>query len=172
MNSTALTATVQPNLDVNYIGMDVHSDNVVVCVRRNTINSSGQLVGKTIKTKKVVIKSSQEPLVELLSKYADGQQHIMTAESTFNWYWLADIAEDHGWNFRLADPCTVSQANIKAANDETDAEYLADRLRTGSLKSTSVLPRQLRGVRDLMRHRLRVMQEVSDKKVRLSNLYS
>ena len=95
----------------------------------------------------------------------------MTAESTFNWYWLADIAEDHGWNFRLADPCTVSQANIKAANDETDAEYLADRLRTGSLKSTSVLPRQLRGVRDLMRHRLRVMQEVSDKKVRLSNLY-
>lgn len=87
MNFTALTATVQPNLDVNYIGMDVHSDNVVVCVRRNTINSSGQLVGKTIKTKKVVIKSSQEPLVELLSKYADGQQHIMTAESTFNWYW-------------------------------------------------------------------------------------
>ena len=171
MNSTALTATVQPNLDVNYIGMDVHSDNVVVCVRRNTINSSGQLVGKTIKTKKVVIKSSQEPLVELLSKYADGQQHIMTAESTFNWYWLADIAEDHGWNFRLADPCTVSQANIKATNDETDAEYLADRLRTGSLKSTSVLPRKLRGVRDLMRHRLRVMQEVSEKKVRLSNLY-
>lgn len=96
MNFTALTATVQPNLDVNYIGMDVHSDNVVVCVRRNTINSSGQLVGKTIKTKKVVIKSSQEPLVELLSKYADGQQHIMTAESTFNWYWLADIAEDRG----------------------------------------------------------------------------
>ena len=171
MNSIVLTANVQPNLDVNYIGMDVHSDNVVVCVRRNTINSSGQLVGKTIKTKKVVIKNSQEPLVELLSKYADGQQHIMTAESTFNWYWLADIAEDHGWNFRLADPCTVSQANIKAANDETDAEYLADRLRTGSLKSTSVLPRKLRGVRDLMRHRLRVMQEVSDKKVRLSNLY-
>ena len=36
MNFTVLTATVQPNLDVNYIGMDVHSDNVVVCVRRNT----------------------------------------------------------------------------------------------------------------------------------------
>ncbi len=80
-----LTANVQPNLDVNYTGMDVHSGNVVVCVRRNTINSSGQLVGKTIKTKRVVIKNSQEPLVELLSKYADGQQYIMTAESTFNW---------------------------------------------------------------------------------------
>ena len=41
MNSIVLTANVQPNLDVNYIGMDVHSDNVVVCVRRNTINSRG-----------------------------------------------------------------------------------------------------------------------------------
>ena len=57
MNSTVLTATVQPNLDVNYIGMDVHSDNVVVCVRRNAINSSGQLVGKTIRTKKVPARS-------------------------------------------------------------------------------------------------------------------
>ncbi len=171
MHSTVLTANVQLNCDCNYIGLDVHSDNVVVCVRRNMVKASGELCGKTIKLKKISIRDSQEPLTRFLSEYADGQQHVMTAESTFNWYWLADIAEDHSWNFRLADPCTVSQANIKAANDETDAEYLAERLRTGSLKSTAVLPRALRGVRDLTRHRMRVMQEVSDKKVRLSNLY-
>ncbi len=170
MNSTVLTATVQPSHGGNYIGMDVHSDNVVACVRRNDFKN-GELRGKTIALKKFSIRESKEPLTNFLSKYADGQQHIMTAESTFNWYWLADIAEDHGWNFRLADPCTVSQANIKAANDETDAEYLAERLRTGSLKSTAVLPRALRGVRDLMRHRMHIMQEVADKKVRLSNLY-
>lgn len=170
MNSTVLTATVQPSHGGNYIGMDVHSDNVVACVRRNDFKN-GQLRGKTIALKKFSIRDSKEPLTNFLSKYADGQQHIMTAESTFNWYWLADIAEDHGWNFRLADPCTVSQANIKAANDETDAEYLAERLRMGSLKSTAVLPRALRGVRDLMRHRMHIMQEVADKKVRLSNLY-
>lgn len=139
MNSTVLTATVQPSHGGNYIGMDVHSDNVVACVRRNDFKN-GQLRGKTIALKKFSIRDSKEPLTNFLSKYADGQQHIMTAESTFNWYWLADIAEDHGWNFRLADPCTVSQANIKAANDETDAEYLAERLRMGSLKSTAVLP--------------------------------
>ena len=80
MNSIVLTANVQPNLDVNYIGMDVHSDNVVVCVRRNTINSSGQLVGKTIKTKKVVIKNSQEPLVELLNQTYYG--HLRKALQT------------------------------------------------------------------------------------------
>jgi len=31
-----------------------------------------------------------------------------------------------GWNMRLADPNTVSQASIKAANDRTDADYLAE----------------------------------------------
>lgn len=171
MNSTVLPASVQPNIDCNYIGLDVHSDNVVVCVRRNILKVGGELQGKTIKLKKVSICDSQDSLTQLLSEYADGQQHVMTAESTFNWYWLADIAEEHGWNFRLADPCTVSQANIKAANDETDAQYLAERLRMGSLKSTTVLPRALRGARDLTRHRMRVMQEVSEKKIRLSNLY-
>ena len=171
MNSTVLPASVQLNINCNYIGLDVHSDNVVVCVRRNILKASGELQGKTIKLTKVSIRDSQDSLTQLLSEYADGQQHVMTAESTFNWYWLADIAEDHGWNFRLADPCTVSQANIKASNDETDAEYLAERLRMGSLKSTSVLPRSLRGARDLTRHRMRVMQEVSEKKIRLSNLY-
>lgn len=140
MNSTVLPASVQPNIDCNYIGLDVHSDNVVVCVRRNILKVGGELQGKTIKLKKVSICDSQDSLTQLLSEYADGQQHVMTAESTFNWYWLADIAEEHGWNFRLADPCTVSQANIKAANDETDAQYLAERLRMGSLKSTTVLP--------------------------------
>ncbi len=171
MNSTELHQSIGPNLDTNYIGMDVHSDNVVVCVRRNALKSDGQIVGKTIKSKKIEIKKTKEDLIAFLSRYATNQPHIMTAESTFNWYWIADIAEDNNWNFRLADPCTVSQANIKASNDETDAEYLADRLRLGSLKCTEVLPRRMRGIRDLMRHRLRVMQEVSDKKIRLSNLF-
>ena len=171
MNSTVFATHVQPNIECNYIGLDVHSDNVVACVRRNDLKANGELHGKTIKMKKIFIRQSLEPLERFLSEYADGKQHIMTAESTFNWYWLADIAERHGWNFCLADPCTVSQAKFKMANDETDAEYLAERMRTGSLQSTRVLPRSLRGVRDLMRHRMRIMQEVADKKVRLSNLY-
>lgn len=171
MNSTELQQSIRPNLDTNYIGMDVHSDNVVVCVRRNALKPDGQIVGKTIKSRKIEIKKTKDDLIAFLSKYATNQPHIMTAESTFNWYWIADIAEDNNWNFRLADPCTVSQANIKASNDETDAEYLADRLRLGSLKCTKVLPRKMRGIRDLMRHRIRVMQEVSDKKIRLSNLF-
>ncbi len=174
MNSTARQKPARQNtlnLNINYIGMDVHGDNVVVCVRKNTIKPDGQLAGKTIVIKKIDFRTSKEALINFLGIYANNQQHIMVAESTFNWYWIADLAEEHGWNFRLADPCTVSQANIKAADDKTDAEYLADRLRMGSLKSTQVLPNGMRGVRDLMRHRTRVMQEVSEKKIRLSNLY-
>jgi len=52
MNSTVLPASVQLNINCNYIGLDVHSDNVVVCVRRNILKASGELQGKTIKLTK------------------------------------------------------------------------------------------------------------------------
>ncbi len=170
MNSTESYQSIHPNLDTNYIGMDVHSDNVVVCVRRNALRQDGQIVGKTIKSRKIEIKKTKDDLIAFLSKYASKQPHIMTAESTFNWYWIADIAEDHNWNFRLADPCTVSQANIKASNDETDAEYLADRLRLGSLKCTKVLPREMRGIRDLMRHAYELCKKYPIRKSGLATL--
>ena len=170
MNSTDISnAAIQAD-PCNYIAMDVHSNNIVVCVKRNSINANGFLVGKTIAEKTISTKGGIGGLTEFLAQYADGQRHIMVAESTFNWYWIANIAEEHGWNMLLADPSTVSQANIKASNDRTDAEYLAERLRTNSLKTATIMQRRLRAARDLMRHRLTVMQEVSGKKIRLCNL--
>lgn len=72
----------------------------------------------------------------------------MIVESTYNWYFLADEAEKKGWNMRLADPSTVSANKIKAANDETDAEFLAERLRTNTVKTTPILTHDERARRD------------------------
>ncbi len=170
MNSTEISSAAIQADPCNYIAMDVHSNNIVVCVKRNAVNAKGYLVGKTIAEKTISTKGGSADLTTFLTPYADGQRHLMVAESTFNWYWIANIAEERGWNMRLADPSTVSQASIKAANDRTDAEYLAERLRTNSLKSATIMQRRLRSARDLMRHRLTVMQEVSEKKIRLCNL--
>ena len=170
MNSTDISPSAIQADPRNYIAMDVHSNNVVVCVKRNIINAKGCLVGQTIAEKTIATKGSYSGLTQFLARYADSQQHTMVAESTFNWYWIANIAEERGWNMRLADPSTVSQASIKAANDRTDADYLAERLRTNSLKTATIMPRKQRAARDLMRHRLNVMHEVAEKKIRLSNL--
>lgn len=32
----------------NFIAIDLHSDNAVICVRRNALNKAGELVGKNI----------------------------------------------------------------------------------------------------------------------------
>lgn len=32
----------------NFIAIDLHSDNAVICVRRNALNNAGELVGKNI----------------------------------------------------------------------------------------------------------------------------
>lgn len=38
-----------------FIGMDLHSNNVVVCVLQNAANQDGQLIKKVIKRKKIAL---------------------------------------------------------------------------------------------------------------------
>ena len=48
MNSTDISnAAIQAD-PCNYIAMDVHSNNIVACVKRNSINAKGFLVGKCV----------------------------------------------------------------------------------------------------------------------------
>lgn len=51
----------------------------------------------------------------------------------------------------IADPSTVCQANLNSSDDYTDAEYLAERLRTNSLKHYEPLNKNTRAVRDVFR---------------------
>lgn len=92
-------------------------------------------------------------------------------ESTYNWYCLADAIEERGWLLRIADPSTVSQANLKASDNRTDAQYLAERLRVGSLKHYLPLSYSSRALRDLCRYRMAMVQDCSSLKIKLINLY-
>ena len=80
MNCTDFSTSVIQADPNNYIAMDVHSNNVVVCVKRNIINSKGCLVGQTIAEKTISTKGSFCGLTEFLARYADGQQHIIVTE--------------------------------------------------------------------------------------------
>ncbi len=118
----------------NFIAIDLHSDNAVICVRRNALNKAGELVGKNIWCGLVSIRDGLDSFVKALLPYCQDFDHVAVVESTYNWYCLADIFEERGWLLRIADPSTVSQANLKSSEDRTDAQYLAERLRVGSLK--------------------------------------
>ena len=46
----------------------------------------------------------------------------MAVESTFNWYWLVDGLQDHGYHVVLANPAAMSNySGMKHTDDEHDA---------------------------------------------------
>lgn len=102
-------------------------------MRRNALNKAGELVGKNVWCGRGSIRDGLDGFIKALLPYCQDFDHVAVVESTYNWYCLADVFEERGWLLRIADPSTVSQANLKASDDRTDAHYLAERLRVGSL---------------------------------------
>ena len=155
----------------NFIAIDLHSDNAVICVRRNALNKAGELVGKNIWCGRVSIRDGLDNFIKALLPYCQDFDHVAVVESTYNWYCLADVFEERGWLLRIADPSTVSQANLKASDDRTDAQYLAERLRVGSLKHYLPLSYSSRALWDLCRYRMAMVQDCASLKIKLINLY-
>ena len=93
----------------NFIAIDLHSDNAVICVRRNALNKAGALVGKNIWCGRGSIRDGLDNFIKALLPYCQDFDHVAVVESTYNWYCLADVFEERGWLLRIADPSTVSQ---------------------------------------------------------------
>lgn len=167
MNNTASAA----GNSTCFIGIDLHCDNAVICVKENIFCSDKGVVSKTLVNKRVSVIDGADKVMELLAPYCKGRQHIAVVESTYNWYFLADAFERAKWVLRIADPSTVSQANIKAADDKTDAAYLAERLACNSLKHYKPMAKDDRDLRDLCRHRMFTVQLRAQCKITLVNYY-
>jgi transposase len=94
-------------------------------------------------------------------------------ESTYNWYWLVDGLREVGYRVHLANPVKVKKyEGLKHQNDWTDAHWLAHLLRLGILPTGYIYPRQRRGLRDLARKRLRLVQEQTSHLLSLKSLYN
>ena len=154
-----------------FIGMDLHSNNVVLCVLQNALNQTGELVKKVVARKKIALTPELKELQSFLRPYC-AQAHQATVESTYNWYNLADLFEQNQWNLKLADPTTVKNYKAKFSNDLTDAEFLADQMRLGALKVADIIPRQDRAFRDLVRLRVDLVQDRARYRTVLKNFFN
>jgi len=84
----------------------------------------------------------------------DGESKI-ALEATYGWEWLADLLEGAGYELHLAHPLRIKAiASARVKNDAVDARTLAHLLRTGLLREACIAPRELRDLRDLLRHRV------------------
>ena len=76
-------------------------------------------------------------------------------EATYGWEWLAELLEDAGYELHLAHPLrTKAIAAARVKTDAVDARTLAHLLRADLLPEAYIAPRELRDLRELLRHRV------------------
>jgi transposase len=132
-----------------YGGIDLHSNNNYVGI-----------IDK--KEKRVFKKKLPNDLQEVLRTLEPYREELagIAVESTFNWYWLVDGLMENGYKVHLANPAAITQySGLKYTDDETDTFHLARLLKMGILPVGYIYPKEQRPVRDLLRKRLRFVQE-------------
>lgn len=132
-----------------FCGIDLHSNNSVVVISDENDN---------------VLYSKRHPnnLEEICSALSPYQSDLfgVVVESTFNWYWLVDGLQEAGYSVHLANTTAIKQYDgLKHRGDESDARHLAHILRLGLLPEGHIMPKAMRGVRDLARKRMQLVQQ-------------
>jgi transposase len=95
----------------------------------------------------------------------------LAVESTYNWYWLVDGLRKLKYHVKLANPARMQEnLGLKAANDKTDARFIARQLTNGILPEGYIYPEETRGIRDLLRRRTRLVHVRSGEWLSLESL--
>jgi transposase len=127
---------------MNSVGIDLHRNRSHVAA----IDEQGELV----LSRRIV--NDRDAFLELLGRL-DGETRI-AVEATYGWEWLAELLEDAGYEMHLAHPLrTRAIAAARVKTDAVDARTLAHLLRADLLPEAYIAPRELRDLRELLRHR-------------------
>jgi transposase len=125
-----------------WVGIDLH--------RRRSFIAMLDDQGELTRSQRIV--NDRDSFVELLG---DPEGTQVAVEATYGWEWLADALEDAGYELHLAHPLrTRAIAAARVKTDAVDAKTLAQLLRAGLLPEAYIAPRELRDVRELLRHRV------------------
>ncbi len=130
-----------------FVGIDLHRRRSVI-VR---MTPEGERLGSTVR-----IDNDPFELARLVASWGESPEVVL--EATYGWYWAADVLADAGATVHLAHPLGVKGfAYRRVKNDELDARDLADLLRMGRLPEAWVAPPDVRGLREAVRHRCKLV---------------
>jgi|GEM_PF-1824277 len=145
LNHPQHTQTTEDLLD--YSGIDLHRDTCSI----TTLDDSGR------KVKAKNLPTDPEQIAQYLTDLPG--DHRAVVECTTGWYWLSDLCQDLGIDLILAHAKylkAIAYATVKT--DTVDARTMAHVLRLGFIPEAHQIARERRGLRDLLRHRLRLVQ--------------
>ena len=126
-----------------YVGIDLHRKRSQIAA----VDGQGtELLSRRVANEPEALKAI---LVEL------GGELQVALEATYGWEWLAELLEAEGHELHLSHPLrTKAIAAARVKTDAVDARTLAHLLRADLLPEAYVAPRELRDLRELLRHRV------------------
>ena len=143
-----------------YAAIDLHSNNNYLAI----------IDGEDHRVFERRLKNEISAVIEALAPFKERVVAI-AVESTFNWYWLVDGLQDAGYEVRLVNTSAVRQyEGLKHSDDRHDAFWLAHLMRLGILPTGHIHPREHRALRDLLRKRMRLVQQRTANILSVQNL--
>lgn len=144
---------------MHYVGCDLHKLSSWFYV----VDESG---------KRIVSKSISNSTAELHNFFNKiPKPFIVAVESTYNWYFFVDIAEEYAERVYLANSYELKAfAKRNKKTDKIDAKLIADILRKGFIPDVFIPDRKTRMTRELLRYRINIVNDRSRNIFRLKGL--
>ena len=129
-----------------FVGIDLH--------RRRSVIVRTTDAGEALEV--VRIHNGLGSLAAVMARAGEAPEVVL--EATYGWYWAADALEAAGAQVHLAHPLGVKMfEHRRVKNDVRDASDLADLLRMGRLPQAWIAPPATRELRELVRHRAKLV---------------
>lgn len=142
-----------------YTGIDLHRKTSFL----TTVDLKGQIV------KKANLRNDEARILEYFLSLDDDTQVVI--ESTATWYWLYDLLTAHSIPVVVSNPVkTKAIASARIKNDKLDSHMLAQLLRADLLATVHVSSPQTRQLKELLRHRHKLVRDCVRMKNRIHNI--
>jgi transposase len=116
--------------------------------------------------------NDMEKILAALKPYKKSLKGIIV-ESTYNWYWLVDGLEEHGYKVHLANPSAIKQyEGKKHTDDKWDSFWLAHMKHLNILPEGYIYPKEERPVRDMLRRRLFFVRQKTANILSLQSMFT
>ena len=142
-----------------YTGIDLHKKTSFI----TTVDERGEIVARGN------FNNNETEILDYFEKL--GIEGQIVIESMCSWYWLYDLLMGNGFEVLLSNPLeTKAIASAKIKNDKLDSHMLAQLLRAGLISTVYVSSPETRRLKELLRHRNRLVQDATRMKNRIQNL--
>jgi len=144
-----------------YCGVDLHKATMYVCI----MDQSGEIyLHENMKT-------DFNTLLRRVQPYLPDM--IVGVESLFCYYWLFDKCSEHNIPFYLGHAYYMKSVHGgKTKNDKLDSKAIANLMRSNHFPLAYPYPKEMRGTRDLLRRRQRLVSQRAECYRHIQNVFT